>query len=263
MNQRVLSALVGIPILLAAIWFGEPWYSLLIAAIALAAALEFFRMAPANIGRALTLFGVLWTELFILNAYYPTPRSTPLLITSSVVIPLLWLTFRSRTENASTQWAWTMSGILYTGWMLGHLVWLRALSDGREWVILTIFAAFAADTTAFFVGSAWGKRPLAPSISPGKTWEGAIAGFLAAVIAAILLALIFRLPINYPQVLIIGSLIGVFGQLGDLGESMLKRSAGVKDAGRLIPGHGGILDRLDSVVFSVVVVYYYLTWAIL
>ncbi|MFH1485643.1 MAG: phosphatidate cytidylyltransferase [Chloroflexota bacterium] len=261
MTRRVVSAFIGIPVLLAAIWLGEPWYSLLIATIAVWAAWEFYRMAGTP--QPLTIFGILWTLLFIINASSSSPGTTQLLITAMVVLPLIGLILRSPTGNAWTHWASTMAGILYTGWMLSHLIWLRAFPDGRDWVILTVFSTFAADTAAFFVGRAWGKRLLAPSISPGKTCEGAIAGFLSAVIAAILLALVLGLSASYLQVLIIGSLVGVFAQFGDLGESMLKRGAGVKDAGKLIPGHGGILDRLDSVVFSAVVVYYYLVWIVL
>ncbi|MBI2909452.1 MAG: phosphatidate cytidylyltransferase [Chloroflexi bacterium] len=279
MVRRIVSAAAGAPIVFAAISFGEPWYFLLLAAVAVVAALEFFRMAPARIGRFLTFFGVAWVGLFILSARYPVPGGTPLLITSSVLIPLFWLVlgggqgsgvrgrFQPPAPNPqplapALRWAWTLAGIFYVGWLLGHFVWLRDMSNGREWVILAVFSTFAADTTAFFVGRAWGRCPLAPAISPGKTWEGAVSGFMAATLAALALSVALGLQAGYGHVLVVGGLIGVFGQLGDLAESLLKRSAGVKDAGAVVPGHGGILDRLDSVLFGVVVVYYYLTWTV-
>jgi len=133
---------------------------------------------------------------------------------------------------------------------------------GRDWVLLALFATFAVDTTAYFIGRAWGRHKMAPTISPGKTWEGAVGGLVGAIVAVIALALLLDIDISYSEMVILGFLIAVFAQLGDLAESKLKRSMGVKEAGNLIPGHGGILDRLDSIVFTGVVVYYCLRWFI-
>jgi phosphatidate cytidylyltransferase len=143
---------------------------------------------------------------------------------------------------------------------------LRGLDDGRNWVFLAIFATFGSDSVAYFIGSAIGKHKLSPTISPKKTWEGAMGGVLGAV----LVSLFFILPtpvqfsahINWWQVIILGLLISIFGQLGDLVESLLKRNTGVKDSGNLFPGHGGMLDRMDSIVFAAVVVYYWVLWSI-
>ena len=164
-------------------------------------------------------------------------------------------------------WVWTIAGILYVGWLLSHLVALRGLDDvrtvldeGQNWVFFALFTTFASDTTAFFAGIALGKHHLASSISPSKTWEGVIAGVFGAIIVSLLFTL--RTPLQAPfdywwQAIILGLLVSVFGQLGDLVESLLKRNMGVKESGRLIPGHGGILDRMDSVIFAGIVVYYY------
>ena len=164
-------------------------------------------------------------------------------------------------------WAWTLAGILYMGWMLGYYVALREVDQGKGWVIFVFLSTFACDTAAFFIGSAWGRRPLAPTISPGKTWEGAIGGFLAALAAALILYTLLdvaglSLPISSAQTILLGCFIGLLAQLGDLLESLLKRRAGVKDSGSLIPGHGGILDRIDSLVFTGVIVYYYVIWVV-
>ena len=152
-----------------------------------------------------------------------------------------------------------MAGILYIGWMLSYWVELRSLEAGKELVFWAMFTTFASDTSAFFIGKAWGKHALAPSISPGKTWEGAIGGLLASIIASLILRTIFPLPFSYWQIAILGCIISLFAQLGDLAESLLKRNTGVKDAGKLIPGHGGILDRIDSLIFTGVIVYYCVT----
>lgn len=266
-KKRVLSALVALPIIFVVVWFGEPhtWhfylFSILVAAVAAVGALEFYSISGLSRRDPITIFGLIWTLLFILMAHFEVPYLAPLL-TSAVVFSLV-VVLRSPTERAFINWAWTLAGVLYLGWMLSHLIPLRGLEGGRDWVLLAIFATFAADTAAFFCGRSWGRHSLASAISPGKTWEGSIAGFLGAIAAALILALILPgISIPYWQVIILGALIGIFAQLGDLGESMLKRSAGVKDSGRLLPGHGGILDRLDSIVFTVVVVYYYVIWLV-
>jgi len=174
------------------------------------------------------------------------------------------LLLRLQKEEAFTSWAWTIAGILYTGWLLSYFVALN-LEGGRNWVFFAMFTTFGSDTTAFFVGRALGKHHLAPRISPGKTWEGATAGIFGAIIVSLLFTIPTPLsvPLGYGQAILLGSLVSVFGQLGDLVESLLKRNMGVKDSGKLIPGHGGILDRIDSVVFTGVVVYYYVLWAVL
>jgi phosphatidate cytidylyltransferase len=148
------------------------------------------------------------------------------------------------------------------GWLLSYWVLIMNSQEweGRDWVMLALFSTFAVDTTAYFVGRAFGKRKLAPTISPGKTWEGAIGGLIGGIGAALLLTLALDIDISYGRMAFVGLLIGIFAQIGDLAESKLKRSAGIKESGSLIPGHGGILDRLDSVVLTGVVVYYCLRW---
>jgi phosphatidate cytidylyltransferase len=154
-----------------------------------------------------------------------------------------------------------MAGILYIGWMLSYWVQLRGLEDGRELVFLAMFTTFASDTSAFFIGRTWGKHALVPAISSGKTWEGAIGGLLSSIAASFIISVIFTLPFSYWQIALVGLIISVFAQLGDLVESLLKRNTGVKDASKLIPGHGGILDRLDSLIFTGVIVYYFVELA--
>lgn len=261
LGDRVLSALVAIPLLLIVIWFGDPWYSLVVAGCALWGVWEFYGLAASSRTRPLTLFGVLGTLLLVLNAHSEGSYTAPL-ISAVVLFSLIWLLFRFEVEGAFSNWLWTLAGILYVGWLLSYLILLRNLEQGREWVLLALFSTFAVDTCAFFVGRAWGKHKLAPLISPGKSWEGAVGGVAGGLGASLALAFILRLPLAWWQALLLGLLVSIFAQLGDLSESLLKRSAGVKDAGRLIPGHGGLLDRLDSIVFTIVVVYYYVVWVI-
>ena len=262
LKKRVITALWGIPLLIAAVYFNKPlpWFTLLVAILGLLAVLEFYNLVTVS-KRPLTYLGLIWTLLFILSPHFKYEFLTPLLLTSAVILSLIGLLFLPQKEGAFTSWAWTMAGILYVGWLLSYFVALRGLDAGRDWVFLALFTNFGSDTTAFFVGRVLGRHHLAPRISPRKTWEGAIAGGFGAIIVSLVLVILLRLPLSYGQAVLLGLAISVFGQCGDLVESLLKRNMGVKDSGKLMPGHGGILDRLDSVVFAGVVVYYYVIWA--
>jgi len=265
LKKRVITALWGIPLLIAAVWFDKPlpWFTLLMAIWGLLAVLEFYKLAAGAKVQPLTYFGLVWTLLFILSPYFKYDFAMPLLLTSAVVLPLIWLLGRKKGEGAFLSWVWTLAGILYIGWLLSYFVALRAMDDGtnlgKNLVFLALFAIFACDTTAFFVGRALGRHKLAPNISPEKTWEGAVGGVLGAILISLffILPTSLRLPLSCWSAVLLGLLVSIFGQIGDLAESLLKRNMGVKDSGRLFPGHGGALDRIDSVVFAGVVVYYY------
>ncbi len=284
LKKRVITGLWGIPLLTAIIWFGEPWLTILVAIWGVLAVLEFYKLVTASRVSPLTCFGLIWTLLLILGRnsdllsilkpHLDPNLLAPLLLTSAVILSLIWLLLRPQREGAFASWAWTIAGMLYVGWLLGYLVALRGLDnpqtvlldEGRNLVFFAFFTTFACDTTAFFVGRALGKHPLAPNISPGKTWEGAIAGGFGAIITSLLFTIpklftvsnpIYLQDFSYWQAILLGLLVSVFGQLGDLAESLLKRNMRVKESGRLIPGHGGVLDRMDSVVFSIIIVYYY------
>lgn len=266
LKQRVITGLWGIPLLIAAVWFAQPlpWFTILVAIWGLLAVYEFYKIVAGAKVPPLIYFGLIWTLLFIISPHCSYAPTLPLLLTSAVVLSLLWLLVRPQKEGSFIGWAWTIAGILYIGWLLSHLVALRGLDDGRNWVFLALLVNFGSDTAAYFTGRALGRHKLAPNISPSKTWEGAIAGVLGAIIISLLFTIPspLSLPIGYGQAILLGLLVSVFGQLGDLVESLLKRNMGVKDSGKLLPGHGGALDRIDSVVFAGVVVYYYVIWAI-
>ena len=159
---------------------------------------------------------------------------------------------------------WTVIGVVYMGWLLGHLVGLRGLEDGRNWIFLALFVTFAYDTAAYFVGRGLGRHQMAPRLSPGKTWEGAAGGLAGALLLSLFFTLStpVEVPVSWEHALLLGLMVSIFGQVGDLLESWFKRYTGVKDSGNTIPGHGGFLDRLDSIVFTGLVVYYYVVWVI-
>jgi phosphatidate cytidylyltransferase len=271
LRKRFITALWGGLLLIAAAWFDEPlpWFTVVAAVWGLLAVFEFYRITGVGKVRTLAVFGLAWTLFFILSRdaglisllqpHLDPGLLTPLLLTSAVVLSLILLVFTPREKGSLADWAWAIAGILYVGWLLGYLVELRGMADGRGWLFLALFATFGSDTAAFFAGRALGRHRLAPHISPGKTWEGAVAGLAGAVIVSLLFTLPtpLRLPLGYGQAVLLGVLVSVFGQIGDLAESLLKRHTGVKESGNMMPGHGGVLDRMDSVIFAGIVVYLY------
>ncbi|MCD6567264.1 MAG: phosphatidate cytidylyltransferase [Dehalococcoidia bacterium] len=277
LKQRIVCAVVGVPLLVLVTWFGHLWFGLFVAAVVLAGTLEFYQVTISPsvltqgnlINRSLIYFGLLWSMLVAMAPlifHCTVVNFLPAIMTFAVLISLIWVLFQNPREGAFPKWAWLVAGVVYVGWMLSYWMNLRIMDGGRDWVYLALFTAFANDTGAFFIGRKWGRHRLAPSISPGKTWEGASGGLLSAVLTAVVVAMILNsisvLPVEYWQVILIGCLISVFAQLGDLVESMLKRNAGVKDTGKFLPGHGGILDRFDSLIFVGPVVYYYVLWIV-
>jgi phosphatidate cytidylyltransferase len=271
LKKRVITALCGIPIVIAAVWFNTPitWVTILTILISMLGLREFYRITGVSNIIPLAILGQAFTLLLIISPHISYNLSLSpvwLILTGAVVLSLILLVFLPKKEELFIHWAGTMAGILYIGWILSFLVALRLEpgtaafpESGRNFLFLALFGTFGSDTAAYFIGSAFGKHKLAPQISPGKTWEGTAAGLVIGVIIGLLFTLDtpLKLPLNYWQAILVGFLISAFGQAGDLVESLLKRNYGVKDSGSLMPGHGGILDRIDSIMFAGVVVYFY------
>lgn len=184
----------------------------------------------------------LWTTglaaiLFITFAYYLFTRHELTLVLSQISL--------------------TIFGCVYVACLFSYAGLLRGLDQGVFWIFILAGCTFSADTSAYFVGHWIGKHKLAPRVSPGKTIEGLVGGIVGSIAAAFICKLIFWHAFLNRDVIILGALIGLIGPLGDLSESLIKRGVGVKDSGNLIPGHGGLLDRLDAVFFTAPLVYYY------
>jgi phosphatidate cytidylyltransferase len=261
--DRVWVAIIAVPIVCALIWFGAPWFTLLAVAWSMGGVWEYYNLVKHSRGLSpLTVFGMLWTGLLVASphmtglAFLRNIAPAPLILTLGLIISLLILLFRKDKTQAFSNWAWTFSGILYIGWLASFMVAARNLDDGRAWLFLAIGCTFASDSAAYLIGRRLGKHKLAPYVSPNKSWEGAIAGVAGAVILSPLAVYLLDLPVQYWQVLILAAVISVAGQLGDLVKSLFKRNMEVKDSGHILPGHGGFLDRMDSLLFAGTVVYF-------
>jgi phosphatidate cytidylyltransferase len=171
---------------------------------------------------------------------------------------LAWHVLTDHTETQIENWLLPLGGALYIGWTSSHMVFLRAFPQGAYRLFATFGIVWIADSMAYFVGKAWGHHPMAPRLSPKKTWEGYAGGVIGGILGGILLLGLGGLGWGHGAIL--GLLEAVITPLGDLGISMIKRQAGVKDTGNLFPGHGGALDRVDSQLIAVVLGFYYQLW---
>ena len=263
MIGRLITAAVGIPVLALIVWGGGPVFTVAVAALAAIGAFEVCEMghkrglSPSRYFAAI-LAAALALSHFLLADQWSTPEYLPVLAISVglAAVALIFL-FPLGGNLRVRKVGITLGAIVYPGALLAHAPLLRGTEQGLEWVIFLLAVTFSTDTAAYIVGKAIGKRPLAPTVSPNKTWEGAIAGLFGALTAAVVAAWALKLDAAVPAIVILGALMGVVGQAGDLFESKLKRLADVKESGWLLPGHGGVLDRLDSIVFNLALVYYF------
>lgn len=232
-------------------------FSLFMGVVLFLALLEFNRMGLATEHSAEQwLVAVSGAVIAPLLHFQQTTLLALLLVVTFLSLALMFLFRFSDISVVHHRLGWFCFGLFYLPLLLGHLVLLRSLTDGQAWIFMTLFVIMTCDTFAYFVGSNFGRRKLYLAVSPNKSVEGAVGGLVGSVLAVLLASISFLPMIGLFDGILIGVLLGVVGQLGDLFESLLKRACGVKDSGNLIPGHGGILDRLDSLLFAFPVVFY-------
>lgn len=254
MLKRTISALVGAPLFLGLIYLGGQYTAFLVAVLTLLALQEFLQIGEQMGVRAwtklTTLAAIIWLlSLLIGGAEWMIPVIVFWLL---IGLGRLAVTYPKASLSEAS---FNLLAVLYSVVLLSHLYLLRQLPNGMEWTILTIFLVWATDTGAYLIGRQFGSHLLAPQVSPKKTVEGSLGGLLFSIVVALVF---WRMLGGASWIIYIfmGIIIGISAQIGDLFESALKRSAGVKDSGKLIPGHGGILDRFDSLIFALPLVYY-------
>lgn len=257
----LILAVIGIP----AIILGGVYYFALILVFLGVAAWEFgriFAKADSKVPEVLLIGCVIL--ITTARTYFPDLAAAAL--TLSILAAMTWhlLDYERGRDRAATDFAVTTAGIVYLGWIGAYLVGLRSLPSGLWWVLTVLPTIWLADMMAYFVGSRWGKHPLSPRLSPKKTWEGYWAGVAFGTLSTVGLVVLWH-SLGGPAVTwwkgaALGAALSVLTTLGDLGESLFKRQAGVKDSSNIFPGHGGVLDRIDSWLWGAVLGYYLISW---
>lgn len=263
LRARVATAAVVIPLLLAIILRGpDALLALVVGVLALLGVAEYAAMAfPARPGeRALNM--LLGTVLVVgMAVAQHAPNVLGAVLATILMVGLIWtLLVRRDFEEGLHDLGLSLVGIFYTGLLLPHFIWLRGLDHGALWVVFVLLVCMAGDTGGYAVGHALGRHKLAPRVSPGKTIEGSIGIIAASLVAGAAAQLIFLPQRTWTEAVLLSLAMSILGQLGDLSESIMKRTFGVKESGWLFPGHGGVLDRTDSLLFPVTFMYYYLAY---
>ncbi|MCD5390768.1 phosphatidate cytidylyltransferase [candidate division NPL-UPA2 bacterium] len=262
MRNRLIVAIIFIPIFIILIRLGGWPFLILIAAISLAGLFEFYQLVRNKI-RPLLPLGMVAGLVLLLSIFYEHGTLWPSsIIVASILTSFLWQMGRKDPGLAIANCGVTILGLLYVIGLLGYLISLRKLENGESLVLSVWFITWIGDSGAFAIGRPWGRHKLFPRISPNKTIEGAVGGVLSAMLASLIayfaLRAIFKIdPFPLCHALPLGFALGIIGILGDLSESLLKRSVELKDSGGKVPGHGGILDTFDSLLFTAPVMYYY------
>jgi phosphatidate cytidylyltransferase len=267
---RWLTALILMPVVLFFVWFGG-WAAFVASLLVVSLSVYEMHTMLRNVGyRPITWLSMALCILFLVAAMLPQHRLILLQIgiTFTLFLSFFSLFVRKDFAGALIDWGLTLAIPIYVGWPMSFFPLLRGyqssalhpgsgawiyLPTGAWWLLLTLLATWACDGAAFFVGRQIGRHKLASRLSPSKTWEGFAGGLVMAVIASLILT-VWPLGVPWYLSVVLGLLIGVAATLGDLAESLIKRQAHVKDSGHLLPGHGGMLDRCDSLLFVVMVV---------
>lgn len=268
LGMRILTAAIGIPIAIYIINYGAWLFAAAVLLLALLAWNEFYKMMQAKdikVHYGLGLMGV----ILALGCAGLGNAQELVMVILLVVLAAVAKSVISHAKFGMTDAAFTVLGTLYISLPFAHLLLLRfagqheyiqtplgVLSIGAAYLWLAFIGTWASDTLAYFVGSKLGRRKLCPAISPGKTYEGAIGGLIGSIAGVGIMGWVSGLPLVHT--LFLGFLVGFAAPLGDLAESALKRFSGVKDSGNVLPGHGGVLDRFDAIMFTVPLVYYYI-----
>ncbi len=262
MMSRLIIGVPGIAVVILAVVIGGPVFALFALAVAIGALFEFYTLTAAFM--PLRWAGYATAVLAVVLCLWVTPPERALILALALGLGLAAAAglLLARRDEVTLRVAVTLMGAIYIALPAGVLVLTRGLPDGGGAIANLLVGVWVFDTASYVGGRTWGRRPIAPRTSPGKTWEGFITGLIAGT-AGVWLAGLYMDWIDWWQSIIVGVVICLAAYLGDLFESMIKRDAGVKDSGRILLGHGGVLDRFDSLLFASLAGYLATTWLVL
>lgn len=260
MRQRIITGLIGAAAVVLLLLSSLDVISVAVALVSIYALHEMYGAIGIKDNKPLYITGLLFSAaLYAVELYIP--QFTMLLLFSYVVVMFCILLLNHK-QIKVTDIALCLFMTVYIVYTMLHITFVRALPYGKISIFLIFIGAFGTDTFAYFVGVTCGKKKLCPEISPKKTVEGAVGGIVGDVlcfaVTGLVLKFAFSINVSYIYLMVLGLLCGVFSEIGDLAASMIKRQYGVKDYGNLLPGHGGIMDRLDSIIFVAPLVYYFI-----
>lgn len=285
MKQRAISSVGVVLVAIVPALLGSPVYSIVIALVALGALYELYRSFQ-RIGVRPSM----WSGTLILVALFIIAGTdAPFLalmgaMTAYTLVSLAQHLVKKDIAGSLTDWVFSLSGVLYVGFTMMHFVLIRRIqgpseagwveradsligdggaSLGLAWLLVVLVTTWLTDVFAYLIGRQWGTTKLIPHVSPGKTRVGAIAGIVAGTLTGGIAGLVFGVPVPFAIMLIVGGVIAIGAMIGDLCESMIKREIGIKDMGSIIPGHGGLLDRIDALLITIPLTYYlavFLQW---
>ncbi|MBW1995556.1 MAG: phosphatidate cytidylyltransferase [Deltaproteobacteria bacterium] len=260
--KRLLTACVALPLFVLLIYRGSHFlFAVFVAVVSLLALREYYQMVQRMIDSPvkgwMSIIGYLSAMTIAASAYFDSPQPVlSIIVVSMIASVLISLTQVEYEVNILLDVLLRqLLGVVYVPGLLSFLIFIRCATDGAWWLFFLFSVVFVGDAAAYYIGSFFGKRKLSPLISPGKTVEGSIAGLCAGIAAGLLCKYILNLSISFELCGLLSILIVVAAQIGDLFESLLKRSANLKDSGTIIPGHGGVLDRIDATLFAAPVLY--------
>jgi len=257
--KRWITGIIAIPLLILVIVYGSPLvFSMLIILVIIGSVFEYNSMIFKGKYPWEKTEGLVIAFLVPFSAYLGGVQLMFATATFSVIVVFLLFLFRAKDGLADfSSVAGVVFGFMYIPLLISYIIPLRSSENGIAWVFFVIVAAFAGDSSAFYAGRTFGKNKLMPSVSAGKTVEGALGSIAGTIVACVVFKLLFLHGLSMWNAIVLGFLGSIIGQLGDLCESVVKRTYMVKDSGFFLPGHGGILDRLDSLIFMIPFVYYY------
>jgi phosphatidate cytidylyltransferase len=261
--KRWLTGIIALPVLIYIIGFCPRWIFYLLLYLAnLAGLIEFYRITTPDLHKIGKWAGHLLSLLLFLSIYKGKIYFLPAIIVLWAFVPMTLFMLIPQRRQSTEDLGKALLGPVYVSLPLGMLMIMDRYPQGNMWIFFLLCVIFAGDTGAYYFGKLFGRHKLYESISPKKTWEGAIGGLLCSIIAAfwfLRILLIHQVDLGIITLVIV---LSVTGQIGDLAESMLKRKSGIKDSSHLLPGHGGILDRIDSLLFAIPFLYMYLHFCI-
>ena len=258
---RIITALIGIPILLYLILYAPVIAFIIVAFLAMLLCLyEFFTLSSVQKIPLLAATGYIFGSLIFLSFYFRTVNLPLIFPVGALLCLAAALLSRINFDRALPATASALFGAWYVGGLLGYVIAIRLIEPsgkvGASLLIMLFVIIWAGDSFAYFIGKKFGRHSLSV-VSPNKTIEGSIGGLIFSMISAVLVKFLLLPELSVIHAIVLGGIVGVMGQIGDLAESLLKRSANVKDSGSILPGHGGMLDRLDSLLFGAPAMYYY------